>query len=141
MRVLLIIFATLTFLLPPIASAQAPRKIVLIGGKSTMPARTVLPMLGAQMRATPVFAGCEIWLYPTGWPEDPNAIEGASAVLLYENRGDFRSSPVDRTTLVLKLLAEGTGVIALHPDFAHHSGLAWLSTRLTAPEGRAAPFE
>lgn len=97
------------------AQAQLPKKIVMIGGKETVAARTILPALGAHMRATPAFAGCEVWLYPTGWPEDPKALDGTAAILLYLN--SVQEIPGDALRAAERMQEEGTGIVAIREIF------------------------
>lgn len=63
------------------------------------------------MRANPAFAGCEIWLYPTGWPEDPQALEGVAALLVYTERIEELPDGAEQT--LERMSGEGTGVVAV----------------------------
>jgi quercetin dioxygenase-like cupin family protein len=115
MRALLLLAVTLSLAFS--APAQSPKKFVLIGGKATPAARNFLPLLGGQMRATPTFAGSEIWLYPTGWPEDPKALEGTAALLLYAEKLDESEVPAAALQTITSMQEQGTGVVALRASF------------------------
>lgn len=101
---------------------DAPKKIVLIGGsKSEGPARhdyaNGIRLIASFLAALPEPKRGELTVssYPDGWPADPHALDGASAVLLYFD-GDTRHPLLDagRRHSFEALMRAGAGLVVLH---------------------------
>lgn len=101
---------------------DAPKKIVLIGGsKSEGPARhdyaNGIRLIASFLTALPESQRGELSIssYPEGWPPDPHALDGASAVLLYFD-GDARHPllDADRRRSFEALMRAGAGLVVLH---------------------------
>src|ERR1039458_5487136 len=65
-------------------------KIVLIGGKMRHPPGehdypTAIPKIQPFLKGSATFKGVEVTAYPTAWPSDPAAFDGASTVVLYRS--------------------------------------------------------
>jgi type 1 glutamine amidotransferase/outer membrane protein assembly factor BamB len=99
-----------------------PRKIVLIGGsKSEGPARhdyaNGIRLIASFLAALSESRRGELSIssYPDGWPADPHALDGASAVLLYFD-GDARHPLLDaeRRHSFETLMRAGAGLVVLH---------------------------
>lgn len=98
-----------------------PRKVVLVGGAdSEGPGRHDYPhgirALQALLQQDPETRDrIDVAAYPDGWPVDPHAFDGASAVLWYFDGMDKHPlrDPVKRAAFEA-LMRRGVGVVALH---------------------------
>ena len=101
---------------------DAPKKIVLIGGsKSEGPARhdyaNGIRLIASFLAALPAAqrGALTVSSYPDGWPADPHALDGASALVLYFD-GDTRHPLLDagRRHSFEALMQAGAGLVVLH---------------------------
>ena len=129
------IAATLVWSVSAIAQPAAPnlgasaqkspsleKKVVLIGGKKShgkgehdFP--NGIPLIAAWLKASPAFASTDVLAYTTGWPADPAALDGASAIVLYFDGVGEKPVPLldpERIKHMQKLVDAGTGLITIH---------------------------
>jgi type 1 glutamine amidotransferase len=108
------VLTALPLLLAALAGA-APRKALLVGQQPDHPYRTHTYMddcelIAKCLRQTP---GVEA-VVSRGWPSDPAALEGVSAVVVHTKLGGDLLFHKDRRDAVSRLLAGGAGLVAIH---------------------------
>ena len=97
-------------------------KIVLIGGKKSHPPGehdypNAIPKIQSFLKGSATFKGVEVTEYPTAWPSDPAALDGASTVVLYFDGVNEDPPPMQnpaRIAQLKKAMAAGAGLVCLH---------------------------
>ncbi len=103
-------------------SPSLEKKVVLIGGKKShgkgehdFP--NGIPLFAAWLKASPAFASTDVLAYTTGWPADPAALDGASAIVLYFDGVGEKPVPLldpERIKQLQKQIDAGAGLITFH---------------------------
>jgi len=117
-------FASCLLFLGLVATTLAadPGKIVLIGGKKSHgPAQhdfpNGIPLLAAQIKASPTFAGIEVQAFPAGFPSDLSVLKNVSTLVCYFDGVQEKPAPLlapARIAQVQKLMDAGAGLVCLH---------------------------
>jgi quercetin dioxygenase-like cupin family protein len=125
-----------------LCEARAANKIALIGNLGLREPAGIershrVARLGAYMRATPVFAGTEIVIYPLGWPAETAALNDATVVVLGFGavQSEAPAFAPEQLAQLQRMVDAGVGVVCLFQskasDVLNTSGqmAQWLGVR------------